>query len=109
MLLYPVNIALVDIGYLYLKFLLFFIDKDLLLARWIALYLNNLEVAEANIEINNFITHWLVLLLFCLRVMQIVILFTLCPQNLRTLTSYQGENIIRAIALSAILYKPLLL
>ena len=109
MLFRPLYIAVVDIGYLDLKFLRLFTDKDLLLLRRFAFYLNYLEVAQTNVEINNLITHWHVLLLFCLGVMQIIILFTLCPQNLRTLTSYQGENIIRAITLSAILYKPLLL
>ena len=45
MLFRPLNIAVVDIGYLDLKFLRLFIDKDLLLLRRFTFYLNYLEVA----------------------------------------------------------------
>jgi len=45
MLFHPLNIAVVDIGYLDLKFLRLFIDEDLLLLRRFAFYLNYLEVA----------------------------------------------------------------
>jgi hypothetical protein len=58
----PVYIAVVDIRHLDLKFFRLFIMKDLLLRRWIAFYLNYLEVAKTNVEINNLITYWLILL-----------------------------------------------
>jgi hypothetical protein len=58
----PVYIAVVNIPHFDLKFFRLFIMKDLLLRRWIAFYLNYLEVAKTNVEINDFITHWVILL-----------------------------------------------
>ena len=101
------NIAVVYIGYLYLNFVRFTIYENLLLRRWITFNLNYFEVAKANIEIYNSFTHWHVLL-FCLGIMQIIIFLTLCPQNLRTLSTYQCENVILTIAFGAILLKPIL-